>query len=162
MPSLTPCLFFDRTAVEAAELYTSIFPDSRIVSIAHTASDTPYTKQGDVLSVEFTVLGQPFVAINGGAQFPFTEAVSFQIHCDTQADVDRYWDALLAGGGEPSQCGWLKDRFGLSWQIIPRQMSDYIGGPDPDGAARAMQAMLAMSKLDLDAMRRAYEGVAGG
>ena len=161
MPSLTPCLFFNRTAVEAAELYVSVLPDSHIDSIARTPSDTPFTKAGDVLSVQFTLLGQPFVAINGGADFPFTEAVSFQVHCDTQAEVDRYWDALLAGGGVESRCGWLKDRFGLSWQVIPSKMTDYIGGPDPEGAARAMQAMLAMAKLDLDAMRRAYEGAEG-
>ena len=161
MPSLTPCLFFASTAVEAAELYTSVFPDSRIDSVATTPSDTPFTRKGGVLSVSFTVLGTPFVAINGGMQFAFTEAGSFQVNCDSQAEVDRYWDALTADGGEQGQCGWLKDRFGLSWQIIPRQMTDFIGGPDPDGAARAMQAMLVMSKLDIDAMRRAYEGAAG-
>ena len=161
MPSLTPCLFFNRTAVEAAELYVSVLPDSHIDSIAATPSDTPFTKAGDVLSVQFTLLGQPFVAVNPGAEFPFTEAVSFQVHCDTQAEVDHYWDALLAGGGVESRCGWLKDRFGLSWQVIPARMPDYIGGPDPEGAARAMEAMLAMSKLDLDALRRAYEGAEG-
>ena len=161
MPSLTPCLFFNRSASEAVELYTSVLPDSRIDSVAMSPSDTPFTKLGDVLSISFTLLGKPFVAINGGVEFPFTEAVSFQVHCDTQSEVDHYWDALLAGGGVESRCGWLKDRFGLSWQVIPARMPDYIGGPDPEGAARAMEAMLAMSKLDLDALRRAYEGAEG-
>lgn len=161
MPTLTPCLFFNRTAAEAANLYASIFPDSHVDSIATSPADSPYMKAGDVLSVQFTILGQPFVAINGGGQFPFTEAVSFQIHCADQAEVDRYWDALLADGGEESMCGWLKDRFGLSWQVIPSAMMGYLGGPDPEGSARAMQAMLIMSKLDIEGLRLAYEGLAG-
>ena len=158
MPTLTTSLFYDRRALEAAEFYVSVFPDSRIRSVARTPADTPFTKAGDLLSVEFELMGKPFVAIQGGSEFPFTEAVSFQVHCDAQEEVDRYWDALLAGGGTESRCGWLKDRFGLSWQVIPTGMTDYIGGPDPEGARRAMEAMLTMSKLDLDAMRRAYEG----
>jgi predicted 3-demethylubiquinone-9 3-methyltransferase (glyoxalase superfamily) len=157
MPTLTPCLFFDRRAVEAAEFYASLFPESRVSSVARTAVDTPFMKEGDVLSVSFTVLGHEFVAINGGAEFPFTEAVSFQVHCEDQAEVDHFWDALASGGGRPGRCGWLKDRFGLSWQGIPRQLTDYLEGPDPAGCARAMQAMLAMSKLDIAAIRRAYE-----
>jgi predicted 3-demethylubiquinone-9 3-methyltransferase (glyoxalase superfamily) len=161
MPTLTPCLFFDRRAVEAAEFYASVFPDSSVDSVARAAADTPFMKAGEVLSVSLTILGHAFVAINGGAEFPFTEAVSFQVHCEDQDEVDRYWEALLAGGGQPSQCGWLKDRFGLSWQVIPRQLPDYLGGPDPAGCARAMQAMLTMSKLDLEAIRRAYEATAG-
>lgn len=159
MPTLTPCLFFNRTVVEAAEFYTSVFPDSRIASVSRTEADTPFMSAGDVLSVSFSILGHQFVAINGGAEFPFTEAVSFQVHCDDQDEVDHYWDALLAGGGQPSECGWLKDRFGLSWQVIPRQMASFLEGPDPAGCARAMQAMLQMSKLDVEAIRRAYEGV---
>jgi len=161
MATLTPCLFYNRSAIEAAEFYAATFPDSRVDSVTRVEIDTPFQKKGDVMAVSFTVLGQPFVAINGGAEFPFTEAVSFQVHCADQAEVDHYWDTLLADGGTPSQCGWLKDRFGLSWQVIPTKMNDYIGGPDPDGAGRAVQAMLTMSKLDLDALRRAYEGVAG-
>lgn len=160
MPTLTPCLFYDRRALEAAEFYVSVFPDSRILSVARTPADTPFTKEGDVLSVSFEIMGRPFVAIQGGAEFPFTEAVSFQIHCADQAEVDRTWEALLAGGGTPSRCGWLKDRFGLSWQVIPAGMGDLLEGADPDGARRAMEAMLTMSKLDLEAMRRAYAGVA--
>jgi len=158
MPTLTTCLFFDRTAVEAAEFYASILPDSHVDSVTMSQADSPYMKAGDVMSVSFTVLGRPFVGINGGPQFPFTEAVSFQVHCADQAEVDHYWDALLAGGGEPSMCGWLKDRFGLSWQVIPGAMGDYLGGADAAGAARATLAMLQMSKLDVDALRRAYEG----
>ena len=161
MPTLTPCLFFNRSAVEAAEFYASVFPDSYVVSVATTQADTPFMKAGDVLSVSFTILGQPFTAINGGLEFPFTEAVSFQIHCADQPEVDLYWEKLVEGGGEHSQCGWLKDRFGLSWQVIPREMVDYIDGPDPAGCARAMEAMLKMSRLDIEALRRAYEGRAG-
>ena len=160
MPSLTPCLFFDRTALAAAELYASVLPDSWIDGIAYAPADSPFMTKGDVMSVQFTVLGQPFVAINGGAQFPFTEAVSFQVHCEDQAEVDRYWDALLAGGGTPSVCGWLKDRFGLSWQVIPKALMSYLEGPDPAGSERAMQEMLTQSKLDIEAIRRAYAGEA--
>ena len=160
MPTLTPCLFFNRSAVEAAEFYASALPDSRVLSVARTEVDTPFMKAGDVLSVSFTIMGQPFTAINGGAEFPFTEAVSFQIHCADQLEVDRYWEKLVEGGGEHGQCGWLKDRFGLSWQVIPRQLADFLGGPDPAGCGRAMEAMLKMSKLEVDALRRAYEGTA--
>lgn len=160
MPTLTPCLFYDGTALEAAEFYASVFPDTRVGSISRTEVDTPFMRRGDVMSVEFTLLGQPFVAINGNDAFPFNEAVSFQIHCEDQDEVDRYWESLQAGGGSPSQCGWLKDRFGLSWQVIPAGMMRYLEGPDAAGCARAMEAMLGMSKLDLDALRRAYEGPA--
>ena len=158
MPTLIPCLFFDRRAEEAAAFYASVFPASEVLSVARTQVETPFMRAGDVMSVSFAILGQPFTAINGGAEFPFTEAVSFQVYCADQAEVDRYWEALVAGGGEHSQCGWLKDRFGLSWQVIPRQMTDYLGGPDPAGCARAMEAMLQMSKLDIDQLRRAYDG----
>ncbi len=112
-----------------------------------------------MLLVAFSLAGQRFVGVNGGPQFPFTEAVSFQIDCDDQAEVDRYWEALVEGGGEHGACGWLKDRFGLSSQVVPREMGTYLGGPDAAGAARAMQAMLVMGKLDLSTLRRAYEGI---
>ena len=158
MPKITPSLWFDGRAEEAATFYASIFPDSRIDAISRSPSDNPSTKAGDVLLVAFTVAGQPFVGINGGPQFPFTEAVSFQIDCADQAEVDRYWEALMEGGGEPGQCGWLKDRFGLSWQVVPREMGAYLGGPDAAGAARAMEAMLRMEKLDVAMLRDAYEG----
>jgi predicted 3-demethylubiquinone-9 3-methyltransferase (glyoxalase superfamily) len=158
MPKITPSLWFDGRAEEAATFYSSIFPDSRIDAISRSPSDNPSTKAGDVLLVAFTVAGQPFVGINGGPQFPFTEAVSFQIDCADQAEVDRYWEALMEGGGEPGRCGWLKDRFGLSWQVVPREMGAYLGGPDAAGAARAMEAMLRMEKLDVAMLRDAYEG----
>jgi predicted 3-demethylubiquinone-9 3-methyltransferase (glyoxalase superfamily) len=158
MPKITPSLWFDGRAEEAATFYASIFPDSRIDAISRSPSDNPSTKAGDVLLVGFTVAGQPFVGINGGPQFPFTEAVSFQIDCADQAEVDRYWEALMEGGGEPGRCGWLKDRFGLSWQVVPREMGAYLGGPDAAGAARAMEAMLRMERLDVAKLREAYEG----
>ena len=158
MPKITPSLWFDGRAEEAAAFYTSIFPDSRIDAISRSPSDNPSTKAGDVLLVAFTVAGQPFVGINGGPQFPFTEAVSFQIDCADQAEVDRYWHARVARGGEPGRCGWLKDRFGLSWQVVPREMGAYLGGPDAAGAARAMEAMLRMEKLDVAKLREAYKG----
>ncbi len=160
MPGITPCLWFDGRAEEAAEFYTSVFPDSRILSVSRAPADNPSTRAGEVLIASFTISGQRFTGLNGGPQFPFTEAVSFEIDCADQAEVDRYWDALVAGGGEHGQCGWLKDRFGVSWQVVPRQMGDYLGGPDPAGCARAMQAMLGMTKLDIEGLRRAYEEAA--
>ena len=158
MPKITPSLWFDGRAEEAAAFYASIFPDGRIDAISRSSSDNPSRKAGEVLLVAFTVAGQQFVGINGGPQFPFTEAVSFQIDCADQAEVDRYWDALIEGGGEPGQCGWLKDRFGLSWQVVPREIGAYLGGPDAAGAARAMEAMLRMQKLNVAKLREAYEG----
>jgi predicted 3-demethylubiquinone-9 3-methyltransferase (glyoxalase superfamily) len=159
MTSIAPCLWFDRTAEAAATLYTSLFPDSRIDQVHRAPADNPSTDAGAVLTVEFTLAGRKYIGLNGGPDFPFTEAISLSIDCADQAEVDRYWDALLADGGEPSQCGWLKDRFGLSWQVIPRQLSEYLGGADHEGAARAMQAMLQMSKIDVAKLRDAYEGV---
>ena len=126
-------------------------------------SDTPSGKKGDVLTVNFTLRGQPFVGLNGGPDFKFNEAVSFVIDCEDQAEVDRYWDALVEGGGEHGPCGWLKDRFGLSWQVVPKQLYEVLEGPDPAGAERAMQAMLQMGKLDVAALEAAYAGpVAAG
>jgi predicted 3-demethylubiquinone-9 3-methyltransferase (glyoxalase superfamily) len=158
MPRITPCLWFDGQAEEAAAFYASVFPDCEISSVTRAPGDNPSTRAGEVLLVTFTIAGQPYTALNGGPQFSFTEAVSFEIDCADQAEVDRYWDALVEGGGEHGQCGWLKDRFGVSWQVIPRQLGDYLGGPDPDGRARAMAAMLEMQKLDVERMRVAYEG----
>jgi predicted 3-demethylubiquinone-9 3-methyltransferase (glyoxalase superfamily) len=158
MSPITPCLWFDGQAEAAAEFYTSIFPDSRIDSVSRSPADNPSTRAGEVLLVTFTLSGTKFTGLNGGPQFPFTEAVSFQIDCADQAEVDRYWDALVAGGGSHGQCGWLKDRFGLSWQVVPIEMGNYLGGPDAEGAARAMQAMLEMQKLDVAKLREAYEG----
>lgn len=158
MLGITPNLWFDGNAREAAEFYVGIFPNSHVDAPMVASADNPSTPEGAELVVAFTLNGQPYVGINGGPHFHFTEAVSFSVSCEDQAEVDHYWDALLAGGGQPSQCGWLKDRFGLSWQVVPAQMGEYLGGPDPDGARRAMQAMMEMVKLDIDAIRRAYEG----
>jgi predicted 3-demethylubiquinone-9 3-methyltransferase (glyoxalase superfamily) len=155
---ISPCLWFDGQAEDAAELYTSLFPDSRIESINRAPADNPGTPQGAVLTVDFTLSGQRYIALNGGPDFKFTEAISFSIDCEDQAEVDRYWDALIAGGGEPSQCGWLKDRFGVSWQVIPRQLPELLGGSDRAGAARTMEAMLRMGKIDVATLREAYDG----
>ena len=158
MPTLTPNLWFDGNAEDAANFYASVFPDSRVTNVNRAAADAPGLKKGDVITVDWTILGQPFTGINGGPDFKFNEAISFAIDCADQAEVDRYWDALTAGGGEPGPCGWLKDRFGLSWQIVPHRLQELIGGPDPAGAERAMKAMLEMSKLDVAALEAAYEG----
>ena len=143
---ITPCLWYDGVAEEAVKLYTSLFPESHIDDVMRSASDNPSVNEGAVLLVRFTLAGQPLLALNGGPQFRFTEAVSLQIDCADQDEVDHYWEGLIAGGGEHGQCGWLKDRFGLSWQVIPREMQQYLGGPNPDGARRAMQAMLEMQR----------------
>jgi predicted 3-demethylubiquinone-9 3-methyltransferase (glyoxalase superfamily) len=156
---ITPCLWFDGQAEEAAKFYTSLFPNSRIDDIFRSPADNPSTPAGAVLTVDFTLDGQKFVGLNGGPDFKFNEAVSFMIDCADQAEVDRYWDALVQGGGEHSQCGWLKDRFGVSWQVVPRQLNEYLQGADREGARRAMEAMLKMQKLDVEQLREAYEGV---
>jgi predicted 3-demethylubiquinone-9 3-methyltransferase (glyoxalase superfamily) len=162
MARITPNLWFDGNAEEAAQFYVSLLPDSRIDNVYRSPADNPSTPAGAVLLVDFTVAGQKFTGINGGPQFPFTEAVSFMIECQDQAEVDRLWAALIDGGGSPGQCGWLKDRFGLSWQVIPRQMGELLGDPDRERAGRAMEAMLQMSKIDLAALRRAFEGEPAG
>jgi predicted 3-demethylubiquinone-9 3-methyltransferase (glyoxalase superfamily) len=135
-----------------------LLPDSRVDSVARSPADNPSTPAGAVLVVDFTLAGQPFRAINGGPQFSFTEAVSFVIDCEDQAEVDRLWNALLEGGGSPGQCGWLKDRYGMSWQIVPRQLGEMLGDPDAEKARRAMEAMLRMSKIEVAAMRAAFDG----
>ncbi len=158
MSKLSPCLWFDGQAEEAAEFYTKLLPDSHIDNVSRATADNPSGKKGDVLTVNFTLRGVPFVGLNGGPDFKFSEAISFVIDCDDQAEVDRYWDALVEGGGEHGPCGWLKDRFGLSWQVVPKQLYEVLGGPDPAGAQRAMEAMLQMSKLDVAALEAAYAG----
>jgi predicted 3-demethylubiquinone-9 3-methyltransferase (glyoxalase superfamily) len=158
MSKISPCLWFDGEAEEAAKLYVSLLPDSRIETVQNTTIDGPAGKAGTVLVVEFTLAGQRFMALNGGMRMEYTHAVSFKIDCADQAEVDRLWDALLADGGKPEQCGWLRDRFGVPWQIVPSVLLQYLGGPDKAGAARAMQAMLGMVKLDIEGLRRAYEG----
>jgi predicted 3-demethylubiquinone-9 3-methyltransferase (glyoxalase superfamily) len=158
MSKIRPCLWFDGQAEEAAGFYVSLLPDSRIDSVMRAPADNPGTPAGAVLTVEFTLAGQGFIGLNGGPQFPFTEAVSLSIDCEDQAEVDRLWDAIVAGGGTPVQCGWIKDRFGLSWQIVPRILPALLAGPDREGAARAMQAMMKMVKIDAAEIERAYAG----
>lgn len=158
MPQVTPCLWFDGQAEAAATLYTSLFPDSRIDHVQRAPGDTPSGTEGSVLMVMFTLEGRAFTGLNGGPQFPFTEAVSFQVDCADQAEADRYWNALTADGGTPGQCGWLKDRFGVSWQVVPRELRSLLGGSDPDGARRALEAMLTMSRIDMAAVQAAYNG----
>ena len=158
MDKISTCLWFDGNAEEAARFYTSLFPNSTIESIDTSPADTPSGPEGSVLTVNFTLGGRSFIALNGGPEFPFTEAISLSIDCDDQAEVDRLWDALLADGGEPSVCGWLKDRFGLSWQVVPRQMNEMFKSSDRAAARRAMEAMLKMVKIDVAEIERAYAG----
>lgn len=155
---IVPNLWFDTQAEEAAAFYTSVFPNSRVVSVARYTEAGP-GPAGSVMTVEFELDGRRFVGINGGPQFPFTEAVSFQITCDSQEELDAYW-ARLTDGGEEGPCGWCKDRYGLSWQVVPAGMEELFADPDPGRAHRAMQAMLAMKKLDIAALRAAADGVA--
>ena len=158
MSKVSPCLWFDGEAEEAAKLYVSLLPDSRIETIQKNSVDSPAGKAGSVLVVEFTLAGQRFMALNGGMRFEYTHAVSFKIDCADQAEVDRLWDVLSSDGGKVERCGWLKDRYGVSWQIVPTALGQYLGGPDRAGAQRAMQAMLQMAKLDIAGLKRAYEG----
>lgn len=154
---ITPNLWFDTEAEQAAAFYIGIFPNSSILSVARYPENSP-GPAGTAMSVEFSLDGQRFVGINGGPQFTFSEAVSFQIECATQDEVDFYWERLT-DGGEESQCGWLKDRYGLSWQVVPSGMEAVFSDPDPERAQRAMQAMLGMTKLDMAALRAAADGV---
>ena len=159
MPRIVPNLWFDTQALDAAEHYVSIFPNSKITSVAHFGEAGP-REAGMVVSVGFELDGHPFTAINGGPEFTFDEAVSFMVDCADQDEVDRYWE-LLGAGGEESQCGWMKDRFGLSWQIVRAEMGEIMSDPDPDRAQRAMRAMLAMTKLDVAGLRAAADGTEG-
>ncbi|HEU4672830.1 MAG TPA: VOC family protein [Candidatus Limnocylindrales bacterium] len=158
MRPIAPCLWFNGQAEEAATFYTSIFPDSHVDVVARSSAETPSGPKGMVLTVDFRINGQRFVGINGGPDFTFSEAISFVVDCADQTEVDRYWEALTADGGEPGPCGWLKDRFGLSWQIVPARLYELVNGPDPAASERAMKAMLAMGKLDVAALERAYAG----
>jgi predicted 3-demethylubiquinone-9 3-methyltransferase (glyoxalase superfamily) len=158
MTKITPFLWFDKEAEQAAQLYTSIFPDSRIKQVARydeNASKVSGVPAGTVMTVAFDLAGQAFTALNGGPAFKFTEAVSFVVHCETQAELDAYWSKLTANGGQPSQCGWLKDRFGLSWQIIPASLPRLLSGPDAGKAQRVMQALIKMTKLDIKTLEEA-------
>jgi predicted 3-demethylubiquinone-9 3-methyltransferase (glyoxalase superfamily) len=155
---LITCLWFDGRAREAANFYASIFPDSSVEDNWIAPTDTPGNKQGEEIVVNFKIFGQPFIGLNGGPQFPHSEAISFQIPCSNQDEIDRYWDLLTKDGGQESQCGWLKDKFGISWQIASPQMTKYLGGSDLEGSKRATQAMLGMKKINLEEMERAYLG----
>ena len=155
MQKITPFLWFDHQAEEAANFYASLFKDSRIVSISRYGEGGP-GPQGTVFTVNFVLEGQEFIALNGGPEFAFSPAISFFVDCSTQAEVDRLWEKLT-DGGEEVQCGWLKDKYGLSWQIVPSGLNELLNGKNPEGSRRAMQAMLKMKKLDLERMRLAYE-----
>lgn len=155
---ITPCLWFDTRAEEAANFYCAIFKNSKITAVSRfpdAGQDVHGKPAGSVMVVAFELAGQPFVALNGGTQFKFDEAVSFQVFCDTQAEIDHYWNALTAGGHE-GPCGWLKDKFGLSWQVVPSAMPCMMADPDPAKPARVMNAFIKMRKLDLAAIERAY------
>ena len=152
-----PCLWFDGDAEEAASFYVTLLPESHIDKVWRTPADTPSGPAGMVLTVDFTLGGQKFQGLNGGPHFTFNEAVSFVIDCEDQAEVDRLWDALTASGGEPGPCGWLKDRNGLSWQIVPRRLDELLNDPDPERARRAMDAMLKMGKIDVAELERAAD-----
>jgi predicted 3-demethylubiquinone-9 3-methyltransferase (glyoxalase superfamily) len=157
---IAPCLRFDSQAEEAAKFYTSIFKDSRIVRVSHyteVGREIHGRPAGSVMTVAFELAGQLFTALNGGPYFKFNEAISFEVKCDTQEEIDYFWDKLT-DGGEESQCGWLKDRFGVSWQIVPSMLADLFTGAAPEKEGRAMQALLGMKKLDIAKLKRAYAG----
>jgi len=159
MSDITPCLWFDGDAEEAANFYVSLFPDSHVDIVHRALSDYPSGRAGEVLIVEFTLMGRPFSGLNGGPQFQFNEAVSFQIPVETQAEANRLADALSAVP-EAEQCGWVKDRFGVSWQIVPRQLIRLIGDSDPGRAKRAFEAIRKMKRIDIAVLQRAADGTA--
>lgn len=154
----TICLWYQSDALEAAQLYANTFPDSTVTAIHHALSDFPGGKQGDVLTVEFTVMGIPCIGLNGGSAFKQSEAFSFQVATDDQAETDRLWNAIVGNGGQESQCGWCKDKWGLSWQISPRILTEAVAGSDPVRAKRAFEAMMSMRKIDIAAIEAALKG----
>ena len=156
MKPIATCLWFDGQAEEAAEFYVSIIPNSEIRTVSRYGEGAPMPA-GTALVVEFTLNGAPFQALNGGPQFTFSEAISFVIDAPTQDDIDRYWDVLTADGGEPSMCGWLKDKFGVSWQVVPPILGELMSDPNAEKSSRVMQAMLQMRKLDIAALQAAYD-----
>ena len=155
---ITPCLWYDGTAEEAATFYAATFPNSSVDAVHREPGDYPSGKQGDVLTVDFTVLGMKFIGLNGGPIFKFNEAVSFQVHTDTQEETDRYWNAIIDNGGAASMCGWCRDKWGLSWQITPRVLTRATTHADPAAAHRAFAAMMTMQKIDIAAIEAALEG----
>lgn len=161
MKLISPCLWFDTQAEEAAKFYTTVFKNSRIVTVCRypdAGKEIHGKPPGSVMTVEFELDGQSFTALNGGPQFKFNEAISFQVECDTQEELDGYWEKLTSGGDpEAQQCGWLKDRFGVSWQVVPKGMPEMLNDPDKAKSERAFNAMLGMKKLDIKALRRAFE-----
>ena len=157
-PKNTICLWYDGTAEQAARFYAETFPDSKVTAVHRAPGDYPSGKAGDVLTVEFTVLGIPCLGLNGGPYFKHTEAFSFQVATEDQAETDRYWDAIVGNGGQASDCGWCKDKFGLSWQITPRVLSEAVTDPDPAAAQRAFKAMMTMQKIDVAAIEKARKG----
>jgi predicted 3-demethylubiquinone-9 3-methyltransferase (glyoxalase superfamily) len=158
MSKISPCLWFNGDAEEAANFYVSLLPGSRIETVQRNPVDGPSGKAGTVLVIEFTIGDLRFMALNGGMSVDYTHAVSFKIDCTDQTEVDRLWNAILANGGTEERCGWIRDRWGLSWQIVPNAMMKFLGGSDKAGAQRAMQAMMGMVKLDIEGLKRAYEG----
>lgn len=154
---LTTCLWFDGNAREAAEFYVRIFPNSSIGSNWMAPIDTPGNQQGTEVVIDFVIFGRPFIGLNGGPTFKFSEAISFQIPCQDQVEIDKYWNLLVKDGGQESRCGWLKDKFGVSWQVTSPAMGQYLGGSDSEGAKRATEAMLGMNKINLEEMKKAYE-----
>lgn len=160
MDRIVPCLWFDGQAEDAAIFYVSLLPDSRIDGVHRSPADYPSGKAGDVLTVEFTLGGRSFVGLNGGPDVPFTDALSLQIPCEDQQEIDRLWDAIGANGGTPVACGWIKDRWGVSWQVFPRALPQMLASADRDAAKRAMEAMMTMVKLDVAALERAFAGAA--
>jgi predicted 3-demethylubiquinone-9 3-methyltransferase (glyoxalase superfamily) len=159
MTTITPCLWFDGNGLEAAEHYVSVIPDSRITDVSHYGPEQP-GEQGAVMTVAFELAGRPFTALNGGPAYKFTEAVSLQVNARDQDEVDRYTEQLTAGGGEVGPCGWVKDRFGLSWQVVPEELVKLIGDSNPLRANAAVQAMLGMHKIDIQALRDAADAAA--
>lgn len=159
MPSITPFLWYATQAEEASRYYVSVFPDSRVARVTTLPSASPSGPAGSVKIVEFVLCGRPFLAMSAGPLDPFNHAVSFVVHCDDQDEIDRYWDALCEGG-VPGQCGWLKDRFGVSWQVVPAALGQMMGDPDRNRARRVADAMLRMGKFDLAALQAAYGGTA--
>lgn len=153
---LTTCLWYNYTAEEAANFYVSLFPDGRITRVQRTPADTPSQKAGEVIVVEFELLGQKFIGLNGGPQFQHSEAVSFVIHTDSQEETDKYWNAIVGNGGQESQCGWCKDKWGVNWQVTPKRLIELVfENPDPAAGQRAMEAMFAMRKIDIAAIEAA-------